>query len=97
MPERRKERRLPVFLDAKIGFDGRRFRLTCLLQNISGSGAKLVLLYGADVPSEFSLSICDKKFQSQYWARTRWQRGRAIGVEIEDLCSMDASGSANVK
>jgi hypothetical protein len=62
--ERRKECRLPVFLDAKIGFNGRRFRLTCMVQKISGSGAKLALLYVADVPAEFSLEYLSARRQN---------------------------------
>ena len=82
MLERRKEQRLPIFLDGKIGFSGRRFRVSCMVQNISSSGAKLVLHNAADLPSEFSLTIISK-IQVAYGVRTRWRQHNSIGVEIE--------------
>jgi hypothetical protein len=82
MVERRKEPRLPIFLDGKIGFSGRRFRVSCMVQNISSSGAKLVLRNAADLPDEFSLTIISK-IQVEHWVRQRWRQHNSIGVEID--------------
>jgi hypothetical protein len=60
MVEHRREQRLPIFLDGKIRFSGRRFRVSCMVQNVSSSGAKLVLRNAADLPNEFSLTIISK-------------------------------------
>jgi hypothetical protein len=75
--ERRKLRRRRMFVDAKIGFASR-FRLTCLVHNISDAGAKLVLRVDAEVPPEFLLRYHGK----QVLARLRWRSGNVIGVEF---------------
>jgi hypothetical protein len=80
--ERRREQRLPLLLDGKIGFNGRRFRVSCTVQNVSSSGVKLVLRNAADLPDEFSLTIISK-IQVEYWVRPRWRQHNSIGVEIE--------------
>jgi len=89
MVERRTEHRLSIFLDGKIGFSGRRFRVSCLVQNVSSSGAKLVLRNAADLPCEFSLTIISKT-QVEYWVRPRWRQHNSIGVEIDHSHMTDA-------
>jgi hypothetical protein len=89
MVERRKERRLPIFLDGKVGFNGRRFRVSCLVENISSSGAKLVLRKLANLPGEFSLTVISKT-QVEYWVRPRWRQHNSIGIEIDHSHMMDA-------
>ena len=76
MQERRKEPRRPAFWDAKIGFNGRRFRVNCMVQNISAGGARLALRQAVDLPPEFSLTIACKQ------VRTKWRIHRTVGVEI---------------
>jgi PilZ domain len=83
MLERRREQRRSVFLDGKIGFGGRQFRLGCMVQNVSFSGAKLVLLHAAHIPPEFSLTIPSQE-QGIFWVKTKWRRQNTIGVEIEN-------------
>jgi hypothetical protein len=78
--EQRKETRRRLFKDAKIGFGGRLFRTSCLVHNISSSGAKLVLRRPADLPAEFILSI--SALQVACLVKTRWQQDNVIGVEI---------------
>ena len=82
MLERRREQRRSVFLDGKIGFCGRQFRVGCLVQNVSCSGAKLVLQNAADIPVEFSLTIPSQE-HGIFWVRTKWRQRNTIGVEIE--------------
>jgi hypothetical protein len=80
--ERRKEPRPPAFWDAKIGFNGRRFRVNCMVQNISPGGARLALRQAADLPPEFSLTIACKQERLEYGVRTKWRIHRTVGVEI---------------
>jgi hypothetical protein len=106
MLERRREQRRSIFLDGKIGFSGRQFRLACLVQNVSLSGAKLVLRSAADIPVEFSLTVSSQQ-QITHRVRARWRRRNTIGVEIEhrhETNSLDGpqatlqkTGSANVR
>jgi hypothetical protein len=82
MLERRKASRRTVFLDAGVGFRAK-FRLRCLIHNVSERGAKLVFLKGTDVPDEFCLRISKGGIQIAYTVSVRWRRGRAIGVEFD--------------
>ena len=63
--ERRKEPRFPLFAAGRIGFGGRKFRVTCLVQNVSSSGAKLVLRPRTDLPFEFHLRICEEMIEDE--------------------------------
>jgi PilZ domain-containing protein len=81
MLERRREQRRSVFLDGKIDFNRRQFHLGCLVQNVSFSGAKLVLRNAANIPAEFSLIISSQE-HSIFRARTKWRQRNTIGVEI---------------
>jgi len=69
MQERRKEPRRPAFWDAKIGFNGRRFRVNCVVQNISAGGARLALRQAVDLPPELSLTM--------HASRSDWSTGCA--------------------
>ena len=82
MQERRKQPRRPAFWDAKIGFNGRRFRVSCMVQNISAGGARLALRQAVDLPPEFSLTIACKQERLEYGVRTKWRIHRTVGVEI---------------
>jgi hypothetical protein len=72
--------------------------VSCLVQNISNGGAKLVLNTRTDLPAEFSLRVSETmsddrmriKWQrasldlaKEYVVRTRWRKGRAFGVEFK--------------
>jgi hypothetical protein len=63
MVERRITERLPASLEARIAFGGR-YRLRCMVLNISETGAKLVLDKSADVPAQFILSISCKRWSA---------------------------------
>jgi hypothetical protein len=95
--ERRKEPRFPLFASGRIGFGGRKFRVTCLVQNVSSSGAKLVLRPRTDLPFEFRLRICEKMIEDEmrmrcqrasldlekeYLVQVRWRKRDALGVEF---------------
>jgi hypothetical protein len=80
--DRRRDRRWSVFLDAKIGFSRRKFRLSCIVHNMSKSGVKLAIPHGVNIPAEFIIFI--PKSQTEYLAATRWQRDNLLGVEISE-------------
>ena len=99
MPERRQNPRQPIFAAGKIGFGGRKFRVSCLVQNISDRGAKLVLSAKTELPAEFSLRVSERMsndrmrirwqratldVEKEYAVRTRWRRGNVVGVEFKN-------------
>ena len=99
MLERRRESRQPIFASGKIGFGGREFRVSCLVQNISNCGAKLVLSAKTDLPAEFSLRVSEQmandrmrirwqratvELEKEYAVQTRWRKGNAVGVEFKN-------------
>jgi hypothetical protein len=81
MPERRTSPRQARSLEGRIGYAGK-YRLRCLILNISGQGAKLALERRADLPAEFLLTISKQGAQRDYWVRTTWQRGTVLGVTL---------------
>jgi hypothetical protein len=100
--ERRKEPRFPLFAAGRIGFGGRKFRVTCLVQNVSSSGAKLVLRPRTDLPFEFHLRICEEMIEDEmrmrcqgasldlekeYLVQVRWRKRDALGVEFKACAS----------
>jgi hypothetical protein len=88
-PEPRRSPRHARPLEGRIGYAGK-YRLRCLILNISGSGAKLALKRQSDLPAEFFLSISRQGQTTDYCARTIWRRGNMIGVAF----SKPPAGSA---
>ncbi len=80
-PERRKAQRRPIFVEGTITFAGR-FRLRCLVQNLSEAGAKLAFKAATDTPSEFTLNVFLRGKEVRYQARPRWRRHCSVGVEF---------------
>ena len=80
-PERRKTQRWPIFLEGTIGFAGR-YRLKCMVQNLSETGAKLAFHKVTDAPAEFTLNVSLAGEETHYLARRRWRRHRLIGVKF---------------
>lgn len=83
MPERRKSPRQAHSVDARIGYGGK-YRLRCLILNISPEGAKLSLKSAAELPAEFVVSFSRQGAQKNYWARTTWRRGNVLGVTLTE-------------
>ena len=79
MPERRQSLRKARSREGRIGYAGK-YRLQCLILNMSPTGAKLVLKSSAELPAEFFLSISRKGEENHYWAQTKWRRGTVLGV-----------------
>ena len=79
MSERRQSSRRRRSFEGLIGYDGR-YRLRCLILNVSPSGAKLSLKAPLQVPAEFFLRISGTNIETIYWACTKWRRGNVLGV-----------------
>jgi hypothetical protein len=80
-PERRRTHRRPVFVEGTISFAGR-YRLKCVVQNISQTGAKLAFHKVTDAPAEFALNVFLAGKETQYLTRRRWPRHRLVGVSL---------------
>ena len=81
--DRRKSLRQAHSIEGRIGYAGK-YRLRCLILNISSIGAKLALKAPADLPAEFILSISRQDTGREYWARTTWRRGNVLGVAFTE-------------
>lgn len=79
MLEKRNSRCQARSMEARIGYDGK-FRLRCLILNISPDGAKLSLKAAAELPAEFVLSTSN----TEYWARTTWRKSNVLGVSFTE-------------
>jgi hypothetical protein len=78
MEERRTEPRSPTYLRGQIRFGSA--TTECVVRNMSGSGARLVIDCDAAVPSEFELTIPQK--HEVYTARTVWRRRDKMGIKL---------------
>jgi hypothetical protein len=78
MVERRQSARHPRSLEGRIGYAGK-YRLRCLILDISRDGAKISLKRPADIPEEFFLNISGEG-QAACWVRKKWRRGNVLGV-----------------
>jgi hypothetical protein len=79
--DRRRSYRRSVFIDARIAFGGR-FRLRCLVQNLSDAGAKTTLKTHADIPKQFVLAIRHTRGEACQGVHVKWARLNCIGVEF---------------
>jgi len=79
--ERRKTQRRPVFVEGTITFAGR-YRLKCLVQNLSEGCAKLAFNTVTNVLAKFALNIVLGGRTAQYLASTIWRNRRSVGVEF---------------
>lgn len=84
MPKRRQSSRERRSLEGRIGYAGR-YRVRCLVLNLSKGGAKLGLKsLHANVPAEFFLRISGKNDGAAYWVRTIWRSGNMLGVAFTE-------------
>ncbi|HEV2558222.1 MAG TPA: PilZ domain-containing protein [Microvirga sp.] len=85
MPNRsdtRRQPRHPTYLEGHIGFDTRKLTLKCLVRNLSGLGASLVLPGEYALPREFDVHIASRG--QSYRAHLVWSRGNRCGVAFTD-------------
>src|SRR5690242_1895234 len=81
--ERRKQPRMPTYLGAQITTDHKLTAIDCVVRNMSGMGAKVLVRSTTLVPDEFILQITSR--EAAYRVRPRWRHHRALGVEIVPL------------
>lgn len=79
MLERRESAREACSLEGRVGYAGR-YRLRCLILNVSRGGAKLVLKASVNLPREFFLTISREDASCDYRARVMWRKGNTFGV-----------------
>jgi hypothetical protein len=79
MLERRKEPRKPTYLGGRIVHSRRDWATTCIVRNVSSTGAQLDLVQDMPIPQEFSLRIPWRQIELK--VRTRWRRDGQVGVE----------------
>lgn len=78
--ERRKQQRSPSFMGGQITTDRKLIAIDCVVRNMSGAGAKLVVPNTTLLPEEFELHIAKHETASR--VRTCWRRERELGVEV---------------
>jgi hypothetical protein len=86
--ERRKHQRSPAYMGGQITTDRRLISIDCVVRNMSGAGAKLVVPNATLLPDEFELHIAKRESASR--VRARWRRERELGVEMIPLPAADA-------
>lgn len=70
-------------MQGRIGYAGK-YRLRCVILNISPDGAALALKSAAELPAEFILSISGRDTEREYWSRTIWRWGNVLGVSLTE-------------
>ncbi len=70
------------FLQGRIYFNGRRSSADCTIRDITESGARLSFATAVALPEVIELHIPQRR--ECYRAEVRWQRGREIGVQIDN-------------
>ena len=83
--ERRKHPRMPTYLGAKISTDHKLIAIDCVVRNMSGTGAMLLVPNTTLIPDEFVLQITSR--ETAYRVRPRWRRLRELGVEVAPLAA----------
>lgn len=78
-PDRRDSPRIPALDLADIVTDGARHAITCMVRNLSGTGA-LIEAGTRDVPERFVLVNHVRKFRSV--CRVVWRSGAMVGVRF---------------
>ncbi|KST57746.1 pilus assembly protein PilZ [Methylobacterium sp. GXS13] len=82
MTDHRRETRQRVFLKGRIVFNNGSSSFDCLVRDLSGSGAGLVLSDATTLPQVFDLYIPQK--DRTYRASLCWRREDGIGVVFEE-------------
>lgn len=76
---------MPTYLGAQITTDRALTAIDCVVRNMSGKGAKLLVPSTTLIPDEFILQITSR--ETAYRVRPRWRRQRALGVEVVPLAA----------
>lgn len=81
MSERREIRRQKSFLHGFIYFDKRRGVMSCLIRDLSDSGARIIFSETVTIPEHVNLHIPQR--DKTVRARVQWRRGDEIGLAFE--------------
>ena len=73
--------RARTFLKAEISFHNNPSRLSCLVKDMSGQGARISISENVPLPATFSLYL--PKHLLPVKAHIQWRRGDMIGVRFE--------------
>jgi hypothetical protein len=80
MDERRRTLRRRTYLGARIAFGTGALGADCIVRNLSGGGAKIMFSDRAVVPTEFELTIAQKRETVR--ARIVWRQADMAGVAL---------------
>jgi hypothetical protein len=81
MTEQRRDPRQRTYKAARIAFGGRRAVITCLVRDLSDTGACLGLSDPIDIPDVFNL-VFDSGEPSRM-CQVVWRKEKRIGVEFQ--------------
>ena len=81
MAEQRRASREKTYKAARIAFGGRRAVITCLVRNLSATGACLGFGEAVELPDSFNL-VFDSGEPSRMY-QIIWRRQNRIGVEFQ--------------
>jgi hypothetical protein len=82
MSELRRETRLRTFLKGRILFNNGNSSMDCLVRDLSGSGARLMLSQTATLPEGFDLHIPAK--DRTHRVILRWRKEDSVGVTFAE-------------
>lgn len=78
MDERRHSKRLKSFLQGLVYIDKRRGAMSCVIRDLSETGARMILSESVAIPEVVSLHIPQK--DETYRARVKWRHGDEVGL-----------------
>jgi hypothetical protein len=82
MSEQRGAHRSRTFLKADIDINGGLSRLSCIVKDLSDTGARLAVSDGILLPDTFRLRL--SKPDRWVQASVRWRRGEFVGVHFDE-------------
>jgi hypothetical protein len=78
MDDRRRSKRLKSFLQGLVYIDKRRGAMSCVIRDLSETGARMILSETVAIPEFVSLHIPQK--DETYQARVKWRHGDEVGL-----------------
>jgi hypothetical protein len=80
MNDRRHSQRLKSFLQGLVYIDKRRGAMSCVIRDLSETGARMILSETVAIPEVVSLHIPQK--DETYRARVTWRHGDEVGLSF---------------
>ena len=88
--ERREEHRLRALIAATIIYNNGQSTLSCMIRNVSETGAKLSVPAAIALPDRFEIVVPQKNKTLR--AHMEWRRGDEVGVSFEGAAAVDGAG-----